>query len=181
MGKWVLVSIFLIAAIITAVVIFSVTGVIDAPALALEAARSIGWLEPHVETYEIGKAAEDWQREQLQKLEEIQNELLERERALAELAQQLDERAQSLDRREAELTAQAAALEQAKADRLNVQHLAEIYTEMEAAEAARILEKMNEAEVLEILAVMDVRTAARILEALPTERAASLSRRLGSF
>jgi flagellar motility protein MotE (MotC chaperone) len=180
-GKWVLVTIFLITAIIAAVVVFSVTGVIDAPALVLKGARSIGWLEPHVEVYEIGKAAEEWQNEQLRSLDQIRQELDGREQALAALADELEQRAQTLDRREAELEAQAAALAQARAERMNVQHLAEIYTEMETAEAARILEKMNEAEVLEILAVMDVRTTARILEALPTERAASLSRRLGSF
>jgi flagellar motility protein MotE (MotC chaperone) len=180
-GKWVLVSIFLIVAIVTAFVVFAVTGVIDAPALALRAARSIDWLKPHVEVYEVGKAAEDWQKEQLGELEDIRNGLAERERALEALADELEQRSQALDRREADLEAQARALAQARAERLNVQHLAEIYTEMDTVEAARILEKMNEGEVLEILAVMDVRTAARILEALPTERAASLSRRLGSF
>jgi flagellar motility protein MotE (MotC chaperone) len=168
-GKWVLVSIFLIVAIVTAFVVFAVTGVIDAPALALRAARSIDWLKPHVEVYEVGKAAEDWQKEQLGELEDIRNGLAERERALEALADELEQRSQALDRREADLEAQARALAQARAERLNVQHLAEIYTEMDTVEAARILEKM------------DVRTAARILEALPTERAASLSRRLGSF
>ena len=109
-----------------------------------------------------------WQNEQLRSLDQIRQELDGREQALAALADELEQRAQTLDRREAELEAQAAALAQARAERMNVQHLAEIYTEMETAEAARILEKMNEAEVLEILAVMDVHTTARILEALPT-------------
>lgn len=181
MGKWFLVTMLLIVAVVAMVVVFSVTGVIDAPALALQAARSIGWLKPYVETYDVGRTAEEWQQAQLEELEAVRGELAEWERSLKQLADELEQRSQLLDRRQRELEAQSAALAEERSSLLNIQHLAEIYTEMDTAEAARILGKMNEAEVLEILAVMDVRTAARILEALPTDRAASLSRRLGSF
>lgn len=174
MGRWMLVSLFLIIAIITAVVVFAVTGVIDAPALAWQAAHSIGWLEPYLETYEIGQDVEAWKNEQLIELNQVRDDLAQRELALAAWEKELEQKAQMLERQEAQLEAQ-------RAQRMNVSHLAQIYSEMDELEAARILENMNDDDVLQILAVMETGTAARILEAVSTDKAASLSRKLGSF
>ncbi len=181
MGKWTLAIIFLIIAIVTAVVVFSVTGVIDAHALALKIARSISWLAPYVETYERGQAVEAWQTEQFGYLENIRIDLDQRELALMARERELEQREQLLERRQAELEAERENLARERASRVNVEHLAEIYTEMDPVEAARILRQMETSKVIDILSLMDARSAALILESMPTDQAASLSSQLVGF
>jgi len=180
-GKWTLAIIFLIVAIVTAVVVFSVTGVIDGPALMLRIARSIDWLAPYVETYERGQAVEAWQAEQFGYLDKIRTDLDQRELALLVREKELDQREQLLERRQNELEAEREGLAKERASRVNVEHLAEIYTEMDPVEAARILRQIDAAKAIDILSLMDARSAALILESMPTEQAASLSSQLVGF
>jgi len=60
-----------------------------------------------------------------------------------------------------------------------VQNLAQIYSGMDPADAARILQQLDRGLILQVLLQMDSYEAAQILIALPTNLAAALSEQLG--
>ena len=179
MGKWFVVVTLLLVAIIAAFGVFVATGVIDGPSLFWNLGMKIGWVQPHLQTYAHGQDAEAWINTQEGELQRKLGDLQRREAELAAGQGHLEQRAQQLDKREAELNAQAAKLQEEQAQRRNVQTLAEIYTEMSAEEAARILEKLDQTLILEVLLQMDMQYAANILIQLPNNLAVALSELLG--
>ncbi len=179
MGRWVLVTMLLILSILVAFGIFVATGVIDGPALFWQVGLKIAWLQPHLETYSHGLDGEAWIAAQEEELQSYSTELQQREAELEKRAQQLEQKSQELDKRESEFQKQLAVLEGERAQRHNVQKLAEIYTEMTPDESARILEKLDQPLILEILLFMDMHDVANILTKLPTNLAVALSKELG--
>lgn len=179
MRRWFLVIGLLLVAIISAFVVFSITGVIDTPALVWNAAQSISWLKPHAATYSRGLDVEGWMDEQQREIDRQLTELRQSEEALQQLQTQLDQRSQLLDQREQNLNEREETLQKELTERRNIQRLAEIYTEMPVEEAARILEKMEQQLVLDILVEMDMRDAADILTMFPTNLAVSLTKQMG--
>ena len=101
--RWFLVIGLLLVAIISAFVVFSITGVIDTPALVWNAAQSISWLKPHAATYSRGLDVEGWMDEQQREIDRQLAELRQSEEALQQLQTQLDQRSQLLDQREQNL------------------------------------------------------------------------------
>lgn len=179
MRRWFLVIGLLLIAIISAFVVFSITGVIDTPALFWNAAQSISWLEPYAATYSRGLDVEGWMKEQQLEIDRQWSELHQTEEDLQSQKTALEQHSQSLDQREQKLRQQEESLQREIAERRNIQRLAEIYAEMPTEEAARILEEMDQDLVLNILAEMDMRDAAMILTMFPTNLAVSLSKQLG--
>lgn len=179
MGRWLLAITFLIIAVIVAFSIFVATGVIDGPALFWRWGLQIHWLKPHLETYAHGQDAEAWIA---QKEEEIRGQAADLDSRAAELQTlqgKLDQRAQQLDKRETDLAAMEAKLQAEQEQRRSVQTLAELYSGMDPADAARILQQLDREIVLDVLLQMDVYDASQILIALPTNLAAALSEQMG--
>lgn len=179
MDRWLLVTVLLIIAIVVAFTILTATGVIDGPALFWKLGPKITWLEPHLETYSRGQDSEEWIAAQEEELRSELVKLRGREEELADLEKQLQQQIQALDRREADLEKWQGQLQSEQAQRRNVQTLAELYSEMPAADAATILQKLDQPLLLEILLLMEMQDAADILIQLPTDLAVSLSERLG--
>lgn len=180
MGRWILVTLLLTGALVVAFVILSVTNVIDGPALLWKFGLSISWLQPHLETYSRGSQSEEWMAARESELEAEQGRVADFETELLALEKELEQRKQALERREAELDKREAELEAERAQRRNVQTLAELYSEMPPAEAAPILQKLDQPLLLEILLAMDTQDAANVLLQLPTDLAAALSKSLGA-
>lgn len=179
MRKWLLVFGLLILAIIVAFSIFAFTGVIDAPALFWNIGMKIGFIEPHLKTYAIGRDTENWIAIQTEELQLRMIELEEQESALATEHLRLEQRAQQLDNRETTIALSAAKLGEEQELKKNIETLAALYIEMNAAEAAKIIEKLDKQLILNVLLNMETQDAASILVELPTNLAISLSEELG--
>ncbi|NLJ81212.1 MAG: hypothetical protein GX335_09330 [Firmicutes bacterium] len=179
MGRWFVAFGLLIIAIILAFIIFSVTGVIDAPTLFWKLGLRISWLEPYLETYSRGKDIENWLAAQEEELGIRASEVEAYAQELKTQEEQLEESIQKFIKEETELLEHITKLEEELSERRNIQRLAEIYTEMGAEEAARILEEAGQELALQILTWMDERDAADILTKLPTNLAVALSKQLG--
>lgn len=179
MGRWILVVTLLFVAIILAFGIFVATGVIDGSALVWRFGNEIGWIRPHLQTYGHGQDAEAWIATQQEDLQQTISELERREIALATNQEELEQRSALLDRREADLDEQVANLQALQEQSRSAQTLAEIYTEMSAEEAARILQELDQDLILDILLHMDMLYAANILTELPTNLAVALSEKMG--
>jgi len=141
---------------------------------------------PHVERYELGhehavalqaREAElaQWQA----RLEEEAAALEAERRALEEARFELERREEDLARREAQLEARAAAVQEMADAAAARQQLRALYEAMRPQEAARILVDLDDEEISLLLLDMSPRQAGQILAALPPERAAAVSRRLG--
>lgn len=171
MVKWLLAVLALLIAVLSAAVVFAITGVIEPQSYLLQTVRSMDWAEPYIETYETGRIAQEWRREEEEQLlaawgeVEAAREELQRERAA------LDQRQEVVAREEERLDDRLAAAR-------NVQRLAELYTDMAPQEAVEILKLMEEALVAEILLTMASEDASIIMASMPPELAASLSRQL---
>lgn len=179
MGKWVLVILSLLLAIVVAFGIFVGTGVIDGPALLWKLGPKISWLEPHLETYSQGQAGEIWFSEKEEEIEVHLNELEQYEEKLNQKNKELDQRALDLDRRENRLFEAQNKFKTDEEHLFNINTLAELYTEMPVDEASRILAEIDQTLLLDILLRMDKRDAANILAKLPTDLAVALSKDLG--
>ncbi|NMB01727.1 MAG: hypothetical protein GX971_09505 [Firmicutes bacterium] len=179
MGKWVLAVTLLLVAVVVAFSIFVVTGVIDGPALFWRLGTNISWMKPHLETYAHGQDAEAFVARYEDELQQRTEALKTREAELVELSNQLDQRMVQLDRREAELKTLTDKLQAEQDQRRSVRNLAEIYTEMIAADAARILAGMDQGLVLDVLLYMDKQDAANIMKELPTNLAVSVAEKMG--
>lgn len=179
MGRWFLAVTLLLIAVLVAFGIFVATGVIDGTALFWRIGMNVEWMKPHLETYVRGQDAEGFVARFDDELQQETKELEQRESQLQAEQAELNERAEQLDRRERELNSLADKLEAEQAQRRNVQRLAEIYTEMTAQDAARILAELEQELILDILLEMDMQDAANILIELPTNLAADLSEKLG--
>ncbi len=179
MGRWVLAITFLLISLIVAFGILVATGVIDGPALFWRWGMRIGWLQPHLETYAHGRDAEGWIAQQETELRAKLTEVERREADLQAELGKLEQRAQQLDKRESELAAWEARLQQEQEQRRNVQSLAQIYSGMDAADAARILQALDQDLLLEVLLELDTFQAAEIMALLPTNLAAALSKQMG--
>ncbi len=165
-----LVILALILAILAASVVFTITGVIQPQQALIRMAGTTSWLAPHVDTYMYGREYEVLFTSKQEELDQ----------AWAALAQTEQEQARELDRLqdwEARLRRQSELIEKNQADAANVQRLAELYTEMQPAEAVRILQLLDEELLFKVLVSMDSQTASEILATLPPELAASLSSR----
>lgn len=178
-GKWVLVILSLLLAILVAFGIFVGTGVIDGSALLWKLGPKISWLEPHLETYSQGQAGELWFAQKEEEYEAQLNELKQFEEDLAQKNKALDQRALDLDRRENRLLEAQTKFETEEEHLFNINTLAELYTEMSVDEASRILTDIDQTLLLNILLRMDKRDAANILAKLPTDLAVTLSKNLG--
>ncbi|HKM42409.1 MAG TPA: hypothetical protein VJZ70_00265 [Limnochordia bacterium] len=178
MRKWILAFFLLLLAIIVAFSIFVWTGVIDGPALFRDVGMKIGWVEPHLKVYAIGQDTEAWVESQQAELELQLKELAQREAQLLADHQQLEQRAGQLDSREATINTQSTKLQEQEEQRRSVQTLAALYTEMDAVDVARILEKLDKKLILDVLLQMDMQDAAVILTELPTNLAVTLSEEL---
>lgn len=178
MGRWFLAFGLLTAAVLIAFVILSVTGVIDAPGLFWQIALNSSRLKPHLETYSQGREAEEWIAGKYAELEAEKEELVAFERELKTEKERLEQEALELTKKETQLQADKAAFAKELNQRHNVRRLAEIYREMSADEAARLLEGAEQNLALQILTWMDERDAADILTKLPTNLAVSLSKQL---
>lgn len=179
MGKWFLAVTLLLVAVVVAFSIFVVTGVIDGPALFWRLGMNISWIQPHLETYAHGQDAEGYVARYEAEVVQKREELSKWEAELEARSQELDERLKQLDRRETQLNNLAEKLQAEQAQRQNVRTLAEIYKEMIAADAARILEGMEQELLLNVLLNMDKQDAANILRELPTNLAVALSEKIG--
>jgi len=179
LGRWVLAFTFLLISIVVAFGILSATGVIDGPGLLWRWGLRIGWLQPHLETYAHGRDAEAFIAQQEAELKALAADLERREAELQSNLNRLEQRAQQLDKRESELAAWEARLQQEQEQRRNVQNLAQIYSGMDPADAARIMQELDRELILKVLLTMDTYEAAQILTILPTNLAASLSQELG--
>lgn len=122
MGKWVLVMVLLIVAILVAFGIFVATGVVDGPALFWRVGLKNPWLQPHLETYSHGQDAENWIAAQEGDLRIRIADLENREAELVVRGDQLEQRSQQLDKRESELNKQVAAFRAEQAQRQNVKN-----------------------------------------------------------
>ncbi len=180
MGRWVLVILLLIVALILAFTILAATGVIDAAALFWKLGLKIAWLEPHLETYSRGQDSEEWIARREEQLSTEQIKLGDRELELEALNKELQQQVQALERREADLEKREAEFLEQQEHRRSVQTLAELYSEMSAADAAKILGRLDQPLLLEVLLSMEMQDAANILIQLPTDLAVSLSKSLGS-
>ncbi|HHY14539.1 MAG TPA: hypothetical protein GX521_00530 [Firmicutes bacterium] len=180
MGRWVLVTILLIVALIVAFTILAATGVIDAAALFWKLGLKIAWLKPHLETYSRGQDSEEWIAVKEEELRAELGRLGARENELAVLEKELQQQIQALERREADVDKREVQLQSQQEQKRNVQTLAELYGEMSAADAAKILQKLDQPLLLEVLLSMDMQDAANILLELPTDLAVSLSKTWGS-
>lgn len=179
MGKWFLVIVLLLVAVLVAFGIFIATGVIDGPALFWKWGLKTPWLEPYLATYAVGQDAETWVSKRQGEFDELLASIQEREAALVIKADELEQRSQQLDKREMEIAKQRNTLVTEQAQRQNVNRLAELYTEMPADEVANILAKLETDLILHVLLAMDVQDAATILTKLPTNLAVTLSKQLG--
>lgn len=179
MGKWVLAVTLLLIAVLVAFGIFIATGVIDGPALFWRIGRNIEWVKPHLETYVHGQDVEAFVARFDDELHQEKEDLQQRESQLQTDRIKHNERAEQLDKRVIELNSLAEKLEAEQAQRRNIQRLAEIYTEMTAQDAARILAELEQELILDLLLEMDMQDAANILIELPTNLAAALSEKLG--
>ncbi len=171
MFKWLLAVLALFFALFTALIVFSITGVIEPQTYLLQAIRETDWAEPYVNAYDIGLDVEKWRRQEDQKLVEAWSDVEEARAAIQQARTALEQRESALNSREERLEARLAA-------NRNVQRLAELYTEMAPQEAVEILKLMEEAMVAEILLSMAPQDASIILASMPPELAASLSRQL---
>lgn len=179
MGRWILVLVSLLVAILVAFGIFIGTGVIDGPALFWRLGPKVSWLEPHLETYSRGQAGEVWIEKKQAELEEQLIDLQQFEDELRLKNEELDRRTLDLDRREKRLLEAKSAFETAEEHFYNITTLAELYIEMPVDEAARILTNVDHTLLLDILLRMDRRDAANIITKLPTDLAVTLSKNLG--
>lgn len=179
MRKWILAFFLLLLAVIVAFSIFVATGVIDGPALFWDVGMKIGWVEPHLKVYAIGQDAEGWMDEERAELRLKLAELEELETQLKLDRQQFEQRVLELDGREASITMQANKLREQEEQRRNVQTLAALYTEMNPADVAQIIQNLDKKLILSVLLQMDMQDAADILSQLPTNLAVALSEELG--
>jgi flagellar motility protein MotE (MotC chaperone) len=179
LGKWVLAITFLLLSIVLAFSILTITGVIDGTALLWRWASRIAWLHPHLETYSHGQDAEAWVADQEARLLARFADLESREAELQASLARLEQQAQQLTKRENDLAAWEARLQAEEENKRSVQNLAQIYSGMDPADAARILQQLDRGLILQVLLQMDSYEAAQILIALPTNLAAALSEQLG--
>lgn len=168
MYKWLIVILVVILAVVTAVVGFTITGVIQPQHALLEYAKTSPSFKPYFDTYEIGKTYEEYHERKLSELKTAQLALAEE---LAQVAAERD-RLLEFDNR---LQQQANQLTTNQAYQQSIERLAEMYTTMRPAEAAKIFEHMEEELLLSILLAMDSETASLILVELPPKLSASLS------
>lgn len=179
MGRWLLVTVLLIVAVIAALGILMATDVIDGPALFWEYGPQISWLEPHLETYAAGKDSQGWINSQEEELRQQLADLQQRELELESGKMELEQRLEDLNRQEDSLGRQLAEYKRLQEQQRSVATLASLYTEMTAAVAAPILAQLEQHLILDVLLSMELQDAAEILSCLPAELAVTLSNLLG--
>ncbi len=116
---------------------------------------------------------------QWEKLREKQAELKRKERFLKELEKKIEEKLKEqrvLADRLQRLIEQADVLKDKK-----IKHLVSVYSHMDPARAARVLEKLDKNLAVKILAGMPGRTAGEILNNMDSKTAAKLSEALTRF
>ncbi len=116
---------------------------------------------------------------QWQKLKEKQAQLKRKERMLKELEQRIEEKLKeqrALAQRLQRLIDEAEVLKNKK-----IKHLVEVYSNMEPARAAKVLEKLDKDLAVKILAGMQGRIAGEILNNMDSKTAAKLSEALTRF
>lgn len=178
MSKWILVLLSLVVAILSALVIFTITGVIEPQDKLLEWAESVEWLNPYIVTYSKGLDAEQWRSEEQQQIQQAWQEIEEERSRLGQLQDEIAHEQASLQRERQQLEDQLRALEERQATLRSIGRLAELYQEMPTQESSRILQTLDDDLILAILLELDPRDAAEILTRFPTELAASLSNKL---
>jgi len=111
-------------------------------------------------------------------IESEKEKLQTQEERMAMLQQELENVKTELTRKKKEL--EQVVAQSSELDRKRIAQLAKVYGAMRAAEAAQILETLDEDLAVTILtAINDDRQKAKIFAALPAEKAASLSQRMG--
>lgn len=184
--KTTLAVLLLIVSLMTAMAVLQVTHLWDWMNPLTRTMMAWPALAPHVEMYRTGR--EEWRVVQTQRraLQEREFELAVRaermdegERLLAAAQNELElERARLLAWEE-QLDDRQAALERAEDEALALERLRDLYAAMRPQAAAAILVDMQEAEIASLLNDMTPRQAGSILAALPTDKAANVSRALG--
>ncbi len=178
MVKWFLAFLALIAAIIVALVILTITEVIQPQSTLVAWGRKVPFLAPHIDTYALGRRALIWRENEQGKIEEAWLEVEEEYRLLEARSQALDKRSEELQRIARTLDDRVQKLKEEDGARRNLDRLASIYREMPLQETARILQELDPKTMIDLLAILDSREIADILTLLPTELAASLSEQL---
>ncbi len=116
---------------------------------------------------------------QWEKLREKQAELKRKEKFLKELEKKIEEKLKeqrALADRLQRLIEQAQVLKNKK-----IKHLVSVYSNMDPARAAKVLEKLDKDLAVKILAGMQGRTAGEILNNMDSKTAAKLSEALTRF
>jgi flagellar motility protein MotE (MotC chaperone) len=115
-----------------------------------------------------------------QELKEREASVQRKELVLAPLQAEVDAKIEQLNELQIKLTAMAkeiAEKEQGVKDE-KINHLVTLYSSMEAAKAAKILDKLNTETVVRILANMKGKSAGQILGAMSADKGAIISESL---
>lgn len=118
-----------------------------------------------------------------QELKDREAVVLKKEQELAPLQAEVDAKIEQLNELQVKLTAMAkeiAEKEQGLKDE-KVNQLVTMYSAMDAAKAAKILDKLNLDTVVKILANMKPKSAGPILAAMSTDKGAVISERLSNM
>jgi flagellar motility protein MotE (MotC chaperone) len=113
-------------------------------------------------------------------LKERESAVQRKEQELAPLQAEVDAKIEQLNELQVKLTAMAKELaekEQTAKDE-KITHLVALYSSMDAAKAAKILDKLNTDIVVRILANMKGKSAGQILAAMSTDKGAIISESL---
>jgi flagellar motility protein MotE (MotC chaperone) len=118
-----------------------------------------------------------------QELKDREAVVLKKEQELAPLQAEVDAKIEQLNELQVKLTAMAkeiAEKEQGLKDE-KVNQLVTMYSAMDAAKAAKIMDKLNLDTVVKILANMKPKSAGPILAAMSTDKGAVISERLSNM
>jgi flagellar motility protein MotE (MotC chaperone) len=107
---------------------------------------------------------------------EAVNWIEQEKKRLAAWESELDSRRKELKRLDAEVSQKVLKLEQAESARIT--NLARLYDGMDARAVARLMANLDDETVVSILPRMKSKNASQVLQLLPSQRAASLSKRM---
>jgi flagellar motility protein MotE (MotC chaperone) len=128
------------------------------------------------------KAATDNLKKKEQELKEREAAVVKKEQELAPLQAEVDAKIEQLNELQTRLTTMAreiAEKQQAAQDE-KITHLVAVYSAMDAAKAAKIMDKMSMDKVVKILASMKGKSAGQIMAAMDAEKGAQISEQLSN-
>ncbi|MFO7311359.1 MAG: hypothetical protein C0P61_004795 [Bacillota bacterium] len=186
MWKTVLAVTLLLVSLVTAMVVVQIIGLWDWAGPLWARIAALPAVAPHVERYQLGeeKAALLAAREQeladrAAWLDAEMAALEEQRRQLEAQREELERQRRELVRLQEQLAVREAALRELEDAAVARERLRAVYEAMRPQEAARILLDLTDEEISLLLVGMSPRQAGQILAALPPDRAAQVSRRLG--